>query len=268
MSQKLAPKGAYLSGAEGKFENVGENWVLYDTILIGGYVASLQFAQGWFTSYAAAGAATTFPFFNVRNRNHGLAYNNQDTRDQLPYPLRIFTIGVRWFEPDMSTYSDTVGVPTGARSTLSHMWSTELPKHAYLSLQVQQDERLRIPTLLAPPGYGAVGGGVGQGDPESAWGQAGEFINPGVWNFTQGVSELTNKWAFRNPVEVPRRANLTVTITLSEWARQFLQAQTGPHQHPFRATTGDAFEFKYSLVGLQVVLGGQRLVQQRDQYHA
>lgn len=264
MPQKQSDRAVLNLAAQKGFENVGESWVLYDTILIGGYANSFNYHDGYYPSFATAGNVSSFPFFNVRNRNHGLAYNNQDTRDQLPWVFRIFSIGVSFWGPSTVLYRDTAGVPTGAQVTELQVWENEIPKHASLTLQIQQDERLKIASLMAPSGIGAVGGGVAQGDPENLANWA--IPNVSKFNFGNGTPLLTNRWAFKNPLEVPRRANLQATINLSEYGRSLLADMTGPWYHPFQAAA--AYTFKWGMCGMTVLLGGQRLVQQRGQYHA
>lgn len=251
-----------------EYTNVGEAWNLYDTILCGGYVPSMQFNTGWFATFAAMGLANTLPFFSVRNKNHGLMYNNQDTRDQLPYVFRVFTIGVSFFAPSAPLYEDTAGVPTNPQTQALHHFVHELPKHCSVTVQVQQDDRLKIAALMTPPGYGAFGGGVAQGDPEVAWAAGGAPANVARWNVHSGVPELKNKWAFPEPLEIPRRANLSVVLRLSEYGRQMLQNMVGPFQYVLANTDSTAWEFRYGMCGVQVTLGGQRLVQQRGQLHA
>jgi hypothetical protein len=267
MTQKLVPRKATDVAAQKGFKNVAENWVLYDTVLIGGYTSSMQFNVGYFATFGALGAQTQIPFFNVRNRNHGLAYNNQDTRDQLAWGFRIFTIGVSFFAPQTVLYRDAGGNPVGPQMTEQALFETELPKHCSLTLQTNQDERLKINSLMTPPGFGIVGGGVAQGDPESTDALRGTVPNVSKGGMGQGVPELTNKWGYRNPIDVPRRANLSVTISMNEYARQMLTAMPGPWNQVFWNTTPQHV-FKYGMCGIQVVLGGQRLIQQRGQYHA
>jgi hypothetical protein len=250
----------------GRFENVAENWSLYDSCIIHPDIGDLAYNDGWFTTFAGLGGNQEIPFFNVRNRNHGLWACNQDTRDAMSYGFRIFTIGVQFFAPSLPQYHNLdTNVPTGEQTLNSVMFSNEVPKHTALILKTNQDERLRINTLMTPPGIGPVGGGVSQGDPEAVMG----CPNTGVWANHQGYSILTNQWGFREPLEIPRRANISVTLRMNEYAQRLLQFLNGPTWHPIRSSTGDgAYRTVSAIAGIRVVLGGQRLVQQRDQYHA
>lgn len=268
MTQRIMPRKVTEVMAS-QPENVAENWVLYDTCLIGGATPNLSYNDGYYSSFITLGQANAIPFFNVRNRNHGLAYNNQDTRDQLPWVFKIFSIGVSFFAPSTVLYRNLANEPIAPQMTEQSIFETELPKHCSLVLQTNQDERLKINSLMCPPGYGIVGGGVAQGDPEVNWTLSGGYPNVSKFANVQGVPELTNKWGFRNPLEIPRRANLSVRIQFNEYARQLIQAMPGPFHQVFKASADDGtYAFNYGMFGIQVVLGGQRLVQQRDEYHA
>lgn len=265
MSQKVMPSPSAVQAGKKGFENVNESWVMYDTVLVGGYVNTLSNHDGYFPSWGIMGGSNSIPFFNVRNRNHGLAYNNQDTRDQLPYVFKIYSIGVSFFGPSTTTYRDNAGVPFGAQRTELDCWESEIPKHTSLTLTTNQDDRLKIASLITPPGYGMMVSGVAQGDIEA------DYAYPAVTkaSFSQGMPELTNKWGFRNPIEVPRRANLSVRLDISEYGRELLQAMPGPFLQPFMALVDDGtYVFKWGMCGVQVTIGGIREVQQRGQYHA
>lgn len=243
-------------------ENVAENWTYYDTVLIGQNLAGLSFNDGWHPNYLALGLQADVPFFNVRNKNHGLPYNNQDTRDALPFAFRIFTIGVRFWAPSCANYpSDGIG----EQQTPSVLFATELAKHCSVTLQTNQDDRLKSTVQLTPPGYGLVGGGVGQGDME---GLSASF-NAVTTTDSGGVPILTNKWGFYNPLEIPRRANLSVVLKFNDYGKNLLQAMPGPLFTQLRDVAADGSYYDAAAIsGMQVVLGGQRLVQQRGQYHA
>ena len=104
MSQQIFSQATQAKASK-KFMNVAENWVLYDTVLIGSYVSSMDYNTGYFATYAAMGGVTTIPFFNVRNRSHGLPYNNQDQQSQLPYVFKIYSVGISWWAPGTTTYA-------------------------------------------------------------------------------------------------------------------------------------------------------------------
>lgn len=265
MSQKLMPDPTRQAVVEKPFENVNESWVLYDTILLGQYVSNLAYKTGYFGAFSQVGAVSFLPFFNVRNRNHGLSYNNQDTRDQLPYVMKIYSVGVSFFSPSTTLYRDNAGAPLGAQRTELDLWETEIPKHMSLTLTTNQDDRLKIGSLLAPPGYGIMTSGIASGDTET------DLVYPPLAhsNFTQGLPELTNKWGFRKPLEVPRRANLSVRLDISEYGRELLKAMPGPYFQFFQSKAADGtYFFAGGMFGIQVTIGGVREVQQRDQYHA
>jgi len=267
MSQKISLARDLQRAAAKAPENVAENWVLYDTVLIGAQIGQqLNFTDGYQATFAALGGLTRVPFFNIRNRNHGLAYNNQDTRDALPYALRIFTIGLQFFAPSVACYRNAAGVPIGPQSAEIDLWATEIARHASITLQTNQDERLKINAQMTPAGVGTVGGGVAQGDAQQL---TSTYMNVHKTNISGGVAQLTNKWGFLEPLEIPRRANVSVVVEFSEYARNLLQAMPGPMLNPFRDDADDgSYYFAGSVAGMRVFLGGQRLVQQRGQYHA
>lgn len=262
MSQQIFAQDS--ATVQKQYTNVAENWKLYDTVLIGGYVANMDFNTGWFQGWGQLQAVTEIPFFNVRNRNHGLPYNNQDTIGQLPYVFEIYSIGVTFFAPSTATYG-SAAPPLGAQSTVNHIWEIEAPKHASLVLKTNQDERLVLNTLMAPSGYGPVTGGVAQGDPESFW----TYPNIHAASFTQGVPSFTNTWGFPQPLQIPRTANLSAVIKFSEYWKDVMADMIGPYYQPMRAFANDGSYFAaYSCAGIQVALQGKRSVQQRGQYHA
>jgi hypothetical protein len=267
MSQKISSRKTQSIAAQKGFENVPENWILYDTVLIGLGVADLSFKDGYLPSYLVLGGLNDLPYFNVRNRNHGLAYNNQDTRDQTAWVFRIYTVGVQFFGPTTNVYRDAAGVPTGAQHTEQHLFMTELPKHASLTIQTNQDERIKLNSLMAPAGAGAISGGVGYGSRQIQSGNNSFDTVKGA--FSNGTSVLTNRWGFPNPLEVPRRATLSAKIRFSEYARNMLTNMPGPYYQPFRPFGGvGSWYFSPAMCGIRVILGGQRQVQQRGQYHA
>lgn len=245
------------------FANVAEHWVLYDTVLVGGYVSSMQYNTGWFATWAAMAGVNQIPFFNVRNRSHGLPYNNQDTRDQLPYVFKIYSLGVSFYAPSTTTYEATAPI-LGAQTTANSLFEVELPKHLSIKLRTNQDERLIANSLMTPPGYGPVVSGVAQGDYETAY----TVPNVAHTSFTQGTPVFTNHWGFPKPLEIPRTANLSVILQLNQYAQHMLTVMPGPYSQPMTNVAASGYYNTPSCAGIQVTLGGVREVQQRGQYHA
>lgn len=265
MSQKITTqKGPRVAK---KHENVAEIWTLYDTTLVTGNVANLSFNEGYFTDFSAVGQANEIPFFNVRNRNSGLAYNNQDKRGQMPYAMKIYSIGVQFFGPSTTLYYNNAGNPDGANTIQTALWETEIPKHTSLELWTNQDNRLTVNSLMTSAGVGPVGGGYAQGSTEAGLNQ---YPVPCITKTSnnQGVATLTNRWGFPNPLEVPRTANLSVVLKISEYARQLLGAMDGASLQAFKAVAADnSWVFKEGTWGIRIFLTGMRLVQQRGQLH-
>lgn len=258
------------------YMNVPEALTLCDTMLVCGYSQSLKWHDGYFVSFAAAGQANSWPFYNVRNRNHGLAYNNQDTRDTLSYAYEIYSIGVDFWAPTVIQQNQDIpanGTP-GAFLTYQNMsaiWTCDLPRHASIRFNVNQDEKLNATCCMVPPGMGPVGGGAGQGD-------FGVLVNPPLADalhpmyaaLTQGEPEITCRFKFPNPIQVPRRASISAVITVAEYGRQLLQSMTGPWYYKLldKNTFGNSAVYKWAAFGVTVSLQGKRLVQQRGAYHA
>jgi len=244
--------------------NVGEAFQIYDTVLIGGYANTQKPNTGYFLSYALLGANSEVSFFNVRNRSHGIPYNNQDARDQLPYVMHIYSIGVAWFSPSTSCYQ-TADPPTTEETIPNVFFKTEVPKHTSVILRTNQDERLITTSVMTPPGYGPVGGGIGTGDLDST------RTYPNVYHasITQGESALVNTWGFKKPLQIPRTANLSVVLRFNTYCQNMLQQFTGPFYQPMRDVAADTSLYgARGCAGIQVFLRGKREVQQRGQYHA
>lgn len=255
---------------QGEFLNVLEPQTLIDTVLIGPSVASMQFRDGWYTSFANFGAALEIPFFNVRNRNHGLPYNNQDTRDQTAYGMKVYNLGVCFFGPQVATqFLEAPNAPGGyaVEEIHSAVWEADLPEHASVILRVNQDDRLKAQCAMVPCGYGPVGGGMGHGDPTQDVSYLPSYIPSTMKGCTTGgIADLGNKWPFPEPLDVPRRATLSAVIKLSDYARALLAQMTGPHGLWAQDVRGQGVVLP-SLFGVQISMTVKRYVQQRGEYH-
>lgn len=181
-----------------KFMNVKERWYLYDTILVSPWISTLPSAvPGWYSTFATLGAADDLSFFTTRNKSIGLAYNNQESRDQIPFALIAETLSVDFFSPSVANHKglrtvkenwfgevlpphpewfpqppeeaggggqEADDIVLHARiDTMSPFWSAELPQHASVVFRTNQDDRLRTNAAMLPPGSGPIGHVRGQG---------------------------------------------------------------------------------------------------------
>ncbi len=254
-----------------KFMNVNEQWYLYDTVMVSPYVDLLPHpVSGWYNSFAAIGADDDITFFNSRNKSIGLAYNNQESRDQIPFALVAESLSVAFIAPACSSQlSDPGEDPFGARvDTMSAFWQNELPQHASMIFRVNQDERLKMNVAMAPPGYGEMGFAMGQGD-LAAEGGGNNSMTAGGW----GRSHLKYRWRFPTGIGIPRRATMAVHIRFVEWARTVLQALWGPGRMEMwnyvdGTPPSNEIAYYHTAFLIQVLVQGRREVQQRGEYHA
>lgn len=254
-----------------KFMNVKESWFLYDTVAVSEWVDELAHPiPGWYNSFAALGADDDISFFTSRNKSIGTAYNNQESRDQIPFALVAESISVGFLSPATSSQvgSLTTGTYRGRVDTISAWWANELPAHTSMIFRTNQDERLKMSCAMAPPGYGDVGFSMGQGDIGSQGGIGGSVSTVG-W----GVPHLKYRWTFPTGIGIPRRATIGVSLRFVEWARDFLTKMWGPGNIELEEysegppETGDRV-YRPSMFLIQVLISGRREVQQRGEYHA
>jgi hypothetical protein len=284
--------------------NVKQPIILTDTVLCSKWVGQMtDRPPGWFTSFAGLGAARELPFMNVRNSTVGIMWNNQDARDQLPFGMRIQSIGVKFFGPVCASqltgcvrsdqgvdldfepveddeFTDPSYINLLNREELhSAMWEADLPNHCSLTLTTNQDIRLRAPVAMLTPGYGPIGGGWGWGSPGTwqpyAGGEAPEIsCADGCTNLEtiqHGDADIRQRFEFPVRLDVPKRANLAVKIKLSQYASDLLQAIHGPYWHRWPAEQNEDFgivkKVSAALFAIQVTIRGESLIQQRGDYH-
>lgn len=255
-----------------KFANVAEYWPLYDSIVIGELIGSESTVPGWFSSFVNFSNRETHQMF--KNRTTGVAgeqYTNLQNGDVMDFAYIIDSIGLSITGPP--TYDVRVGsidgqgeIPGSQDAILPQWWRADFPWHVGIQLKVQQDIRLELPAMACPSGLGGVGDGVGF-QQLNALGAYGEV----PWMFTQttqGVPVLSNRMPLPERIGVPRTGNLEVILHIGEWARRILALISGPNQMVFNVTGASPFNTYFSRYMIGVSLFGQRLVQQRDQYHS
>lgn len=240
--------------------NVSESWEIYDTVLISPYFSTQP--NGWFSSFTNFANAGVISFYNTRNRGVGLAWNNQDTRDQLAFPVKAYGFGVTFFGPGCKTmlspgdhYAD---------DQAAHIFEAELPRHIGIELQINQDLHIESNSMMTTAGYGTVGHAYGRGVPSDSFPSTAPGISCGF--VSQGSTLLNNRWKFPKPIKIPRRANISARLRLSDYAIALLTAMPGPWQTPYQGQ--GALEYRDSLFGVRCHLVGERQVQQRGQYWA
>jgi hypothetical protein len=248
-----------------KFMNVKEKWFLYDTIAVSPYVDSLAHPiPGWYSSFQDIAAADDLTFFNSRNKSIGLAYNNQESRDQIPYALEAESISVGFFAPSTSSQEGTLdqGTFRGRVDGISSYWENELPQHTSTVFRVNQDERLKTTAAMVSAGYGPCGHSMGQGNTSNTGGVCASITAGGF-----GAAHLKYRWNFPTTIGIPRRATIAVTLRFVEWARSNLAKLWGPGN--IQVWNGEpAIVYKPTMFFIQCLITGTRQVQQRAEYHA
>ncbi|MCK4785549.1 MAG: hypothetical protein KAV87_17480 [Desulfobacteraceae bacterium] len=253
------------------FMNVKEQWFMYDTVAVTPYLDSLTHPiSGWFNNFNDLGMSDSVSFFDSRNKSIGLAYNNQDSRDQIPYALVAESISVGFFAPSTSSQLGTLDAQPirGRVDTVSSFWDNELPQHASAIFRVNQDDRLKTTCAMMAPGYGPVGSACGQGNTSAVGGMSNSVHASGF-----GAAHLKYRWDFPTGIGIPRRATVALTLQFTEWARTAFQTLWGPGNAEFwDFVEGDPptslLVYKPTFFMIQCLIQGKRQVQQRGEYHA
>lgn len=247
--------------------NVLETYPLFDTMGVVNDLASWSLRpQGWYPSFVLAGQAAKWEFFNQRNvASAGPEFTNLDTRDQIAWPFSLEKINVHFFGPSMVFQRNQFAAIDIWDSLHTPLWECELPKHCGLTLNINQDCRLRLNALMPGAGGGPVASGLGSlaAAPMNVGG------NMAISTSGQGEAHVKTSYQFPEPIGIPVKAAISVTVEPCEYARQLLQAITvGPGFNAFQNVDGDAFVLRPAFFGIRVTLHGTRQMQQRGEAHA
>lgn len=256
--------------------NVTEAWAIYDSIVIcPTWYGSEDNIGGWFNSYAAFGAQETHSFFKTRTEGTaGTPYCNQQSADSMDFAFIAHSIGLAIQVPAVNIDGQPDEVIEGVLgdiqfpdALIGHWFGADLPEHMAIQIKVQQDIRAEVTAMHCPPGYGSAGSGVAFQATSDAPASHGEIPTmTSVVN--QGVPCLSNRFPLPNPIGIPRTGTIEAVLHVSEYARNVLTNVAGPRQYQFNSNDGlPPFTFFPRRVVLQVSLFGERLVQQRGQYH-
>jgi len=253
--------------------NVSEAWSVVDTIAISKNLYGNEVNAQWHTSFQSFGQQERHSFF--KQRTQGMvtaAYCNQQSSDSMDFAFVMHSIGLAIFGPPCGVNA-VPGQPDGsggqidqADLTTTQWIMADLPRHIGLEFKVQQDVRIELPCLKAPPGYGVTGGGVAQGQLADAPAFGSQPTNSIA--VSQGVPILSNRYPLPFRIGIPRTASIEGIIHVSQLARTILQNLLGPQNIPFNSEDGTPpLTFFGQRYLIQLSLIGERLVQQRAQYH-
>ncbi|OGO03686.1 MAG: hypothetical protein A2Y72_07750 [Chloroflexi bacterium RBG_13_53_26] len=251
------------------YMNVKEKWFYYDTVMVSPWVGTLSHPiPGWYSSFSNLATSDAITFFNSRNKAIGLAYNNQDARDQLPFALVAETVSIGFFGPSAASLYGTpcpcVRGVKGRVDFLSAWWEDEVPQHTSAVFKVNQDERLKTNCAMLPASYGPTGFAQGQGDTSTLHGNSASVNAGGM-----GTPHLKYRWEFSaDGIGIPRRATMSVEIRFTEWVKGWMATLWGPGSIEFATSPSPAYVAVPSVFMVQCMITGRREVQQRGEYHA
>jgi hypothetical protein len=256
--------------------NVVEAWALYDSIIIcPQFYGSEANIGGWFNTYAAFGGQETHSFFKTRTEGTaGTAYCNQQSSDSMDFAFIAHSVGlsIQVPAPKIDGVIDPggEGVAGDIRfpDMLASQWfGADLVEHMAIQIKIQQDIRAEITALHCPPGYGSMGGGVATDSTVDIPPSHGE-IPVLTHAVNQGVPVLTNRYPLPSPIGIPRTGTIEGILHVSEYGRDVLTNITGPRDFMFNSADGAApYTFFPQRIVIQLSLFGERMVQQRGQYH-
>lgn len=239
------------------YRNVTEYYELHDTVCIG-LKSSPDVEErvpGWFPSYNAFGQKATHTFFNVRNIGEAqLAYNNLDTKDQMPFVFHVYSIGLNFIAPPGLPEPE---VAEANFNPVAHvLFAQTIQNHVGVKLKIREDEKLKNNGMLCPEGAGTYGNAVSFG---------GGVNTLSVTAVTPGMPNLQNRFPFPDPIEVPRGATYSVEVELSKYAQDLLTALPGPSFYGFDNGSGPVAIPARAMVRCSLI--GKRAVQQRGELH-
>lgn len=226
-------------------KQVRETWMLYDTVRIGPALESKD--HGWFQNFTQLAAADSVNFLNVRNSSDvGAFYTNITSKDKLPWPFVLESIGIRFGYPDPN-----IPPPGTAQAAASKLFQELIPEHAHLDFFIREDMRLRLKPHMMPAGYGTVGLGVLI--PSASY----------VGVLENGNVNLGNRFQWLTELNIPDDTPVKAELRFSEYAKALLTAWATVN--PLDGPQGEELNNE---AFIELSLRGQRWVQQRGEYYA
>lgn len=238
-----------------EYVNAKEKFELHDSILIGKdkWIVS---RPGWFQDFQGFAASQKHSLFKTRSLSDvGIAYNNMDTRDQMPFAFEVESIGISFAAP-LGVVGENSDFSSNDNNLIGPIWVNDIPRLIGFRFKVRTDEKLLHNCELAPEGSGGVG-----------FMAAGATIFPdlsAMTNVTQGEPDLENRWPFPEPIGIPRGASFSVELELSPYAVELLRSFPDYNNYTFGIEPGTEIA---AVASIRASLIGNRFVQQRNELH-
>lgn len=227
--------------------NVLEDWEMYDCVRIGPEVPDKW--PGGFRTFTELANAEEVGFLNIRNSSEvGRAYTNIASKDKLPWPFAVTSMGLRFIYPDPNVASDHE-----ASIAASKMFTVVIPEHAYFTFRTNEDDRTILKPAMMPSGHGMVG--------------ALQSSRPGNDTFnsiiTNGIADGRNRWLWtiKDGIKLPKDTPLAGKLNFSEYAKSMLLQMATINPLDFDGAT----TFSNECI-IELTLRGKRQVQQRGDY--
>jgi len=229
-------------------QNVLEPWIIYDTVLIGTSVDPKY--PGGVANFTELAQKDHLAYLNARNTAEagGKFYTNISSKDKLPWPFWLESIGMRFMLPSPNTNS---GEEHTALMAAEKVFADILPEHCVFEFAVREDTILIEKPAFLPSGFGPTGFMQMQ---NASPGLSASLI-------TNGDPNSNNRFKFvGDAVGLPRDTPISGKLTFSDHGKTLLEA----------LATVPSLDFIDEVAGvamIELTLRGMREVQQRGEWH-
>lgn len=237
-----APEGA---------KQVHEDVELYDVCRIGPAVEEKY--PGGHPDFISLAGPEHIPFLNIRNSSEaGLAYTNITSKDKIPFPLVIESLGIEFTYPDPNMSLIFSGDMSGSK-----MFCKVLPQHAYLKFIVREDTILILKPKMAPSGHSVTGNST--------------FFRFDMYdsNLHFGFPAGGNRWKWTGePLKLPNDTPIRAELYFAPYGKQLLKALGAPADLDFHESELNPEGRFPNEAQIEITLRGRRWIQQRGEYFA
>ena len=230
------------------YKNVWEPWMLYDTALIG---TGVDQGQNWYADFVQLANAPEVPFLNVRTSSSaGSAYTNITSRDKMPWPFLLHSLGIRFLYPDPNVNNASTHSAIAAGTKI---FQQILQEHCWFELEIREDTVLKAKPTHLPSGLG-VTGFVSGNNAQNNWMYT---------TLTNGAPYLGNRWKFvGKELQIPRETPVRGKLFFSQYGKDLLGQLDAVSGFDFKGETAWP-----NIALIELTLLGLRGVQQRGELH-